>query len=358
MSSSSFFMPDFRWQGAAVSVRFAPGAVALVGEEVAALGCGKPLVLSTREQAESGAALAAQLGAVGHYAGAVMHTPTDVTEMAMAVLAACGADCVVALGGGSTIGLGKALALRTGLRQVVIPTTFAGSEATPILGQTENGEKTTLTDARVRPSAILYDPDLICTLPPALAVSSALNAMAHAAEGLYARDRNPMSSLMAVEGIRAFVSALPALQADRTNLRAWAEGQYGAWLCGTVLGQVGMALHHKLCHVLGGSFGLPHAETHAVILPHAIAYNEAAVPDLLAPVAAIFGTRTAAQGLAEFAKSLGAPTSLRALGLTEAQLERAEALALSRPYWNPRPLERLALRGLLRRAWSGDAPAA
>lgn len=360
MSLPSFFMPDFRWQGAPVSVRFAPGAIALVGEEVAALGCSRALVLTTQEQSATGVALAERLGplAVAHFAGAVMHTPTDVTEQAMAVLAASGADCLVAVGGGSTIGLGKALALRTGLKQVVIPTTFAGSEATPILGQTEKGEKTTLTDARVRPSAIVYDPDLICTLPPALAVSSALNAVAHAAEGLYARDRNPMSSLMAVEGIRAFVSALPAIQADPTNLRAWAEGQYGAWLCGTVLGQVGMALHHKLCHVLGGSFGLPHAETHAIVLPHAIAYNEAAVPELLAPVAAIFGTKTAAEGLAAFAKSLGAPTSLQALGLTEAQLERAEELALSRPYWNPRPLERLALKGLLHRAWSGEPPAA
>lgn len=360
MSLPSFFMPEFRWQGAPVSVRFAPGAVALVAEEIAALNCHHALVLTTPEQAGAGVALADRLGpvAVGRFAGAVMHTPTDVTEQAMAVLASSGADCLVAIGGGSTIGLGKALALRSGLPQIVIPTTFAGSEATPILGQTENGEKTTLTDARVRPAAILYDPDLICTLPPGMAVSSALNAIAHAAEGLYARDRNPISSLMAVEGIRAFVSALPAIRQDPTNRTAWAEGQYGAWLCGTVLGQVGMALHHKLCHVLGGAFGLPHAETHAVILPHAIAYNEAAVPRQLAPLAALFGTDTAAAGLAGFAAALGAPTALRDLGLTEAQLARAEELALSRPYWNPRPLDRDALRGLLRRAWSGDAPTA
>lgn len=360
MPPSSFFMPEFRWQGAAVNVRFAPGAVEMVAEEIAALYCHRALVLTTTEQQASGAALADRLGplAAGQFAGAVMHTPTDVTDRAMVALADAQADCLVAIGGGSTIGLGKALALRTGLPQIVIPTTFAGSEATPILGQTENGEKTTLTDARLRPAAILYDPDLICTLPPAMAVSSALNAIAHAAEGLYARDRNPMSSLMAVEGIRAFVSALPAIKADPANRTAWAEGQYGAWLCGTVLGQVGMALHHKLCHVLGGTFNLPHAETHAVILPHAIAYNEAAVPELLAPLAAVFGTRAAAEGLARFAQSLGAPTSLRALGLTEDQLDRAEQLALSRPYWNPRPLEQTALRGLLRRAWAGDAPAA
>ncbi|MES2664484.1 MAG: maleylacetate reductase [Pseudomonadota bacterium] len=354
----SFFLPEFRWQGAAVSVRFAPGALRLVAEEVTALNGRRALVLTTLDQADSGAALAAHLGglAAGQFAGAVMHTPADVTDRAMAVLADARADCLVAIGGGSTIGLCKALALRTGLPQIVVPTTFAGSEATPILGQTENGEKTTLTDARVRPAAILYDPDLICTLPPAMAVSSALNAIAHAAEGLYARDRNPVSSLMAVEGIRAFVSALPAVLADPANRTAWAEGQYGAWLCGTVLGQVGMALHHKLCHVLGGAFNLPHAETHAVILPHAIACNEAAVPDLLAPLAALFGTATAAEGLARFARSLGAPTSLRGLGLREDQLDRAEELALQRPYWNPRPLDPATLRGLLRRAWAGDAP--
>lgn len=354
----SYFMPEFRWQSAPVTVRFAPGAVAMVGEEVAALGCLRPFVLTTPEQAPVGQAMAARLGAVGHFAGAVMHTPVTVTETALALVAASGADCLVAIGGGSTIGLGKALALRTGLPQVVIPTTFAGSEATPILGQTEAGEKTTLTVPRVRPAVILYDPELIRTLPPALAASSALNAVAHAAEGLYARDRNPMSSLMAVEGIRAFVAALPAIKADPTDLRAWAEGQYGAWLCGSVLGQVGMALHHKLCHVLGGSFNLPHAETHAVILPHAIAYNEAAVPELLAPLAALFGTTTAANGLARLARSLDAPPSLQALGLTQADLTRAEDIALARPYWNPRPLEQQALRGLLFRAWSGAPPAA
>lgn len=360
MTPPSFFMPDFRWQTTALRVRFAPGAAATLAEEMQALQLSRALVLTTAEQAAAGDALAAGLGrrAAGRFSGAVMHTPVTVTQRALEVLTASGADCLVAIGGGSTIGLAKALALRSGLPQIVIPTTFAGSEATPILGQTENGVKTTLTDPRLRPAAILYDADLVRSLPPALAVASGLNAIAHAAEGLYARERNPLSSLMAAEGIRAFASALPRLLADPGDARAWAEGQYGAWLCGTVLGQVGMALHHKLCHVLGGAFDLPHAETHAIILPHAIACNEAAVPELLAPIAAIFGTATAAEGLAGFAARLGAPRALRDLGVTADQLARAEDLALANPYWNPRPLDRPVLRGLLQRAWAGDPPAA
>jgi maleylacetate reductase len=283
-AAMSFFQPEFVARTAAVRVRFGPGVRHAVAEEAQRLGARRVLVLSTPQQADSALAVAEDLGelAAGVYSRAAMHTPVPVTEEAVAHAAAIGADCLVAVGGGSTTGLGKAIAYRTDLPQIVVPTTYAGSEATAILGQTEGRAKTTLTDPRVQPEVILYDAELVTGLPVPLTVTSALNAIAHAAEGLYAQDRNPLSSALAVEGMRAFAAALPAVIAAPGNLAARGETLYGAWLCGTVLGQVGIALHHKLCHVLGGTFGLPHAETHAIILPHAIAFNERAVPDLLA----------------------------------------------------------------------------
>jgi len=293
---------------------------------------------------------------VGIYTNATMHTPVAISDEAAAYAVKLGADCVVAVGGGSTTGLGKAIAYRTDLPQIVVPTTYAGSEATPILGQTEHGRKTTLTSAKVQPEVILYDAELVKTLPVAMTVTSALNAMAHAAEGLYAQNRSPISTLMAVEGLQAFKDALPKVMADPADLTARGETLYGAWLCGTVLGQVGMALHHKLCHTLGGSFDLPHAETHAIILAHAMAYNAVAVPDLLAPISEIFG---GAPGMAiyNFAAAMQAPQALRDIGMKESDLDRAADLATQNPYWNPRPIEKVAVRQLLQAAWAGEPPA-
>ena len=341
------------------TVVFGPGRSAEASTWIDRLGCSRALVLSTPQQAGEAEALAGRLGplAAGIFAGAAMHTPVEVTDRALAAARAAGADCFVALGGGSTTGLGKALALRTDLPQIVIPTTYAGSEVTDILGQTEGGKKTTLRDAKVLPEVVLYDPDLTLGLPVGMSVTSGLNAMAHAAEGLYAQDRNPVASLMATEALRALKSALPAIVASPRDAEARADALYGAWLCGTVLGNVGMALHHKICHVLGGSFDTPHAETHAIMLPHTIAYNAAAVPDLLAPVGEIFGGLPGA-GLWDFAASIGAPLALRDLGLTQADLDRAADLATANAYWNPRPIERGGIRSLLQDAWEGRRPAA
>ncbi len=354
----SYFQPEFVARSAAVRVRFGPGVRHAVAEEVGRLGARRALVLSTPQQAETALAVAEDLGdlAAGVYSRAAMHTPVQVTEEAEAHAHAIGADCLVAVGGGSTTGLGKAIAYRTDLPQVVVPTTYAGSEATAILGQTDGRAKTTLTDPRVQPEVILYDAELVAGLPVPLTVTSALNAIAHAAEGLYAQDRNPLSSVLAVEGMRAFAAALPTVIASPGDLPARGETLYGAWLCGTVLGQVGMALHHKLCHVLGGTFGLPHAETHAIILPHAIAFNETAVPDLLAPVAAAFGGATAGAALHAFAQRCGAPAALRDLGLARTDLDRAAEVATTNPYWNPAPVTRDGIRHLLDAAWEGRAP--
>jgi maleylacetate reductase len=274
----------------------------------------------------------------------------------VAAFFAAGADCVVSLGGGSTTGLGKAIATRTGADQVVVPTTYAGSEMTDILGETAGGEKTTRRDASIRPEVVVYDVDLTLTLPVGLTVTSALNAIAHAMEGFYAPDRHPITEALSRDAMTAFARALPVLVANPQEATARADALYAAWGCSTTLGHVTMALHHKLAHVLGGSFGLPHAETHAVLLPHSTAYNEGAVTGLLNPIRDAFGHQTAAAGLWHFAKACNAPLRLADLGLTEADLDRAAEIATRNPYANPRAITRDGIRDLLQHAYDGACP--
>lgn len=351
-------MQAFVYQALSQRVVFGFGTLATIGDELGALGLSRALVLSTPQQRASAEALAAQLGgkAVGVYADAAMHTPTDVTEKAMAVVGQLKADCVVSLGGGSTTGLGKAIAFRTDLPQIVIPTSYAGSEATPILGETENGAKVTKRDPRILPEVIVYDVDLTMTLPATMTVTSGMNAIAHAVEALYTQDRNPIISMLAQQGIEALVRALPAIRANGDDREARSDALFGAWACGTCLGAVGMALHHKICHVLGGSFDLPHAEVHTVILPHATAYNERAVADLLAPVARSLGAASAGGGLWDFAQGLDAPLTLAGIGMRESDLDRAADIACANPYWNPQPIVRDEIRQLLDDAYFGRRP--
>ncbi len=350
-------MKSFAYAGNPARILFGSGRSAEVGSAVESLGCRRALVLATPHQKADAESLSDRLGAlsVGVFPGAVMHTPVDVTEKALKVVRETDADCVVSLGGGSTTGLGKAIAYRTDLPQVVIPTTYAGSEVTPILGQTEGGRKTTVRNASILPEVVIYDPDLTLGLPVGMSVTSGLNAMAHAVEGLYAQDRNPVSTLMALDGLRAFRDSLPVLVKSPHDPDARAEALYGAWLCGTVLGTVGMALHHKICHTLGGSFDTPHAETHAVMLPHTAAFNAEAAHDELAAAAELFGGSIGG-GLWDFAKSIGAPLSLKDFGLVETDLDRAADIAVENPYWNPRPIDRTSIRTLLQQAWEGVRP--
>ena len=338
-------------------VVFGPGKLACVAEEIALLGCKKALILSTAFQRQEADRLADELGplAAGTFSEAAMHTPVAVTEAALETYDAAGADCIVALGGGSTIGLGKAIAWRNDAPQLVIATTYAGSEVTDILGQTENGRKTTARDPKIRPETVIYDPDLTLSLPVAMSVASGLNAMAHAVEGLYAPDANPVTSLMAVEALRALKSALPKIVAGPAGHDARAEALYGAWLCGSVLGAVAMSLHHKLCHTLGGAFGMPHAETHAILLPHTAAYNSSAASKELARATELFGGDLGG-GLHDFAASIGAPLALSDLGLKQGDLAKAADMAVQNPYKNPREVTREGLLDLLTRAHAGQRP--
>jgi alcohol dehydrogenase class IV len=221
---------------------------------------------------------------------------------------------------------------------------------------TAAGKKTTRRDPRILPETIVFDVDLTLSLPVAMSVTSGMNAMAHAVEGLYAPDGNPILSLMAEEGIRALAIALPTIVRDAKQNQARADALYGAWLCGAVLAGASVALHHKLCHVLGGSFNLPHAETHAVILPHAAAYNAPAVPEAMARVARARGATHAVDGLFSLAQTTGAPLALRDIGMPEDGLDNAATLATENPYWNPRPFDRAAIRSLLDDAWRGRRP--
>lgn len=348
---------SFVFPGISSRVVFGRGTLDRVSEEVAALGHRSALVLCTPQQVDQGEDVASRLGqvAAGVFSEATMHTPTDVTERAVKAFRTSGATCVVGIGGGSTVGLSKAIATRTGADQIVIPTTYAGSEMTDILGETSDGEKTTRRDASIRPEVVIYDVDLTLSLPVAMTVTSALNAIAHGIEGLYARDANPITDMMAVDAIRAFHDGLPRVVAHPADIEARANVLYGAWLCSTTLGYVSMALHHKLCHVLGGSFGLPHAETHAIMLPHTAGFNAAAVPEKLAPVAEIMGGSVGG-GLWDFAKANGAPLRLADLGLSEADLDRASEIATRQPYDNPRPFTREDIRTLLQAAWTGERP--
>jgi maleylacetate reductase len=349
---------DFDFTGSPARIVFARGGRVRTPDILADLGASRALVLATEAQKDSADAFACSLGkaCLGVYAGAVMHTPVAATEAALEIVREQKVDCVIAFGGGSTIGLAKAIAWRTDLPQIAVPTTYAGSEVTNILGQTEKGVKTTLKSPRVIPEVVVYDPDLTSTLPVGMSVTSGINAMAHAVEALYARDRNPISDMIAGEGLRALAEALPRIVETPDDPDARERAFCGSWLCGTVLGQVGMAMHHKLCHTLGGLFDLPHAETHTVILPHATAFNAVGAARELAPVSAALGGGAPGSALWDFAKRLGAPMSLRDLGMPEEGIAEAAQLAVANPYWNPRPIEREPIETLIRAAWSGERP--
>jgi maleylacetate reductase len=352
-------MISFVYEALPGRVLFRAGALETLGAEVARLGK-KALVLSTPEQRASAEEAARRLGAqaVGIYDKAVMHVPIETARAAREEAQRLGADCCVAIGGGSTIGLGKAIALEFGLPIIAVPTTYAGSEMTPIWGLTEAGVKRTGRDGKVLPRTVIYDPELTLSLPPALSGTSGINAIAHCVEALYAENANPITSLMAEEGIRALGASLPIIVREPHNIAARTEALYGAWLAGSALGSVGMAIHHKLCHTLGGTLNLPHAETHTIMLPHSAAYNRRAAPAALARVARALGAKDAPAALYDLAVAVGAKTALRDLGVAETSLERVADLASANAYPNPEPITRPHIRALLQNAWEGQRPAA
>jgi alcohol dehydrogenase class IV len=350
---------SFVYNGLPARVVFGAGALERLPAELERLGAKRALVLSTPEQKESATRVAGALGSrhAGVFDKAAMHVPVEIAEDARRVARELGADCCVTVGGGSTTGLGKAIALASPLPILAVPTTYAGSEMTPIYGITEGGAKKTGRDLSVLPKAVIYDPNLTLSLPPALSAASGMNAIAHAVEALYSHEGNPIVSLMAEEGIRALATALPKIVREPKDLDARSEALYGAWLCGIVLGSAGMALHHKLCHVLGGSFNLPHAETHAIVLPHAVRYNYDAAPEAMARIERALGSRPAPAAIYDLEKRLGLAMALSEIGFKEPDLERAARIASEAPYPNPRKVEFQPLLQLLLDAYEGRRPA-
>jgi alcohol dehydrogenase class IV len=339
-------------------VIFGPGSSSKLPDQLAGRNLLSALILSTPRQLEK-ATMIEQLLApntVGIFSRATMHTPVQITQEAVQAAKDLKADSIVSIGGGSTIGLGKAVSIRTGLPHFCLPTTYAGSEMTPILGETVDGVKTTRRDAKILPDTVIYDVDLTMSLPPALSATSGINAIAHAAEALYAPDTNPVIRMLAKEGLKALSEALVVIVTSVQDLEARNKALYGAWLCGMCLGSTSMSLHHKLCHTLGGSFNLPHAETHTILLPHTFAYNSVAAVTAGREMADVLPASDgdAVKGLNTLLEQLGVPKALKDFGMKEEDIDRAASIAVQTPYSNPRKVEEGRIRELLRRAWAGE----
>ena len=378
----------FVHDAAATRVVFGTGGLARVGEEVDRLGARRVLLVAGGPEAQYADQLAADLGdrVAARIREVVRHVPVAVATAAVDNARACDADLLLSLGGGSATGLAKAVARTTGLPILAVPTTYAGSEMTPIWGLTEANRKTTGRDRRVLPRVVVYDPELTLTLPGPVAAASGMNALAHAVEGRYAADASPVTSLLAEEAIRALARALPAVVADGSDLAARGEALYGAWLAGWTLGLAGMGVHHKVCHVLGGRYDLPHAEVHAVVLPYAAAFNSGYAPAALGRVATALSTadgepstaslaaldrsdaepstaslaaldRSDAGGrLWDLGRRLGTPASLPELGFPPSEVDSVAELVVAGAPVNPRPVDRDGIRALLRAACAGDRP--
>ncbi|WP_323182725.1 maleylacetate reductase [Aldersonia sp. NBC_00410] len=351
-------MHNFVYEALPMRVRFGDHALEQLPEELEALGGTNAVVLTTPEQAELGEHVNSILGAAGRgvYPRAAMHVPLSTAHAARDHVAEVGADTVISVGGGSTTGLGKAIALHSDIPIIAVPTTYAGSEMTPIWGVTDQSVKRTGRDPRVLPRAVIYDPTLTVGLPVKVSVTSGLNAVAHAVEGLYAPDASPIISLMAAEGITKMLSALPAITTEPTSSDGRSDALYAAWLCGAVLGATTMGLHHKLCHILGGTFDLPHADTHAIVLPYVMAFNLRATPTARAVLQRATGSATPATSVRNLGLQLGIPASLAEIGMPDDGLSEVIRQAVDAPYSNPRTVTETDLTDLLTAAYTGSDP--
>lgn len=346
-----------RWQHDTLPqrVRFAPGTAAdALGEEVTDLGAERLMVIASERGMGVTKQLAGALPVAVWHDEVVMHVPLEVAERARAVAADHAVDALVCVGGGSTTGLAKAVALTSGLPIVAVPTTYAGSEATNVWGITEGARKTTGVDARVLPRTIIYDASLMLALPVDLSVASGINALAHCVDAMWGPRVDPIDQAFAVEGIRALAAGLPMVVADPTGLPGREQTLYGAYLAAVAFASAGSGLHHKICHTLGGMFDLPHAQTHAVVLPYVTALNTAATPKAEERLAAGFGAPTANEGLARLRAAIDAPTALRDLGMPESGIAAAVPVILgSVPAGNPAEVTAANLTALLHDAWEG-----
>jgi alcohol dehydrogenase class IV len=326
----------------------------MIPTEVRRLGVRRVLLVATPSAHQAADELVAGLGTslAARFDGPAVHTPVTVTMQAMQVVKGAEVDAVVALGGGSAIGLGKAISIRTGIPQVAVPTTYAGSEVTPSLGETEGGVKTTRRDPALAPGTVVYDPELTVSMPAGLTLTSAVNALAHAVEALWAADATAVSDAVATAAAEALLTALPTVLSDLSSVEARARLQEAAWLAGLSLAQARMGLHHQLAHVLGGEYDLPHAPLHTLLLPHVMAYNLPAAPKASARLTRIAGGDPVA-AVARLAAAYDGPTTLAAMGVPREGLVGVAQRVVANPYANPRPVDVDSVTRLLEQAWTG-----
>ncbi|MFT4626797.1 MAG: maleylacetate reductase [Myxococcota bacterium] len=335
---------------------FSEGAESQVARLLVDRGAQRVLLVATARHREGADRIASALAnrCVGVWADAVAQVPRETADALVARVKETGADWLVAHGGGTTIGAAKAAALRSDIQIACVPTTYSGSEMTSIWGLTEDGVKTTGRDPRVQPSLVVYDPDLYAALPVAVAHSSLFNALAHSVDALFDASADDAVHDDAEASILAILAGLRGLHPDRSDARA--QAVRGAYLAGKVLGRATMALHHKLAHVLGGSFGTPHAQTHAILLPFTLAHNQGSAPVARVRLERAFGAQDPAAAVFDLATSLGMPTRLSSVGFAREQVSRAVSLAVRKQYANPRPVTETGLTTLLTNAVLGRRP--
>jgi maleylacetate reductase len=350
----------FTYNSLSVRVIFGPGTSRRrLAEELELMGVNRILLIATERERKLVEELTAPLGdcIVGVFTNVKPHVPVKVAEEARELAGKLKADCLLSIGGGSTIGTAKAIALEMQLPIVAVPTTYAGSEMTPVWGLTSGQRKTTGISRDVLPKVVIYDPELTFSLPRFITGPSAMNAMAHCVEAFYAPNANPITSLMAEEGIKALARGLPVAIEKPEDIEGRSEVLYGAYLAGAAFAGAGSGLHHKICHILGGAYNLPHAEMHTVILPHVVAFNEPAIPAIMEQIARAIGTRSASAGLYDLASRIGAPTALKNIGMKEENLDEAINLILEKaPYNNPCPVDTAGIRAILEDAYAGRRP--
>jgi len=366
-------MIGFNYVSYAQEILFAPGVLARLRQTVEKRGWQRCMLCTSHSMRVGG-----QLGPIESNLGEKLvavfervqpHVQDGQVATALAAAREKSIDLVIGLGGGSALGMAKAVGFDLQLPIVAIPTTYAGSEMTPVYGITHTDEdpprKVTVSDPKVVPSLVFYDPQLTLDLPSALTASTGINALAHCIEALYSKTRNPLSSLAATEGVRHIHAALLKCYQDGKNLEARTEMLFGSHLAGLSLASVSMGLHHGLCHVLGGSANVPHGIANAIILPHAILFNADVTAAQLIPAAEAMNVpeignnpkeriEALAQRISTLVRDMDLPQRLRDAGIREADLPRLAQLAFQNKTVqnNPKPITDVTqLESLLRDAW-------
>lgn len=350
-------MLEFAHDTLAQRVLFGAGQAAThLAAEVDRLGSTSVMVIAGPAEAELAADICRSITPRLVYSDVAPHVPVEKAEKARAAANEHGVDLLVSIGGGSTTGLAKAVALTTGIPIVAVPTTYAGSEATNVWGLTESSRKTTGVDPRVLPITVVYDVLSLLTLPVELSIASGLNALAHAVDSMWAPRADPINAALAVEAVTALSGGLREIVRSPVGQDGHEQTLYGAYLSAVAFASAGSGLHHKICHVLGGAYDMPHAQTHAVVLQHVLEFNAPCAPSAEKRLARALSAETAVEGLASLRAELDAPRALRDYGLKREDLADAAILVLeAAPASNPRPVTAESLTRLLEDAWAGTS---